>query len=332
MADDQTGLGFEDGPDDARVGRAVALHAGEGLHHAAALHFMVVLADQVFLAANVQAAEHGLEEFRLIHSAVFDAGVGMHGRFPYGVELVLGHAVVHEFHVQMGHELAVVGHMEDAVVGEFAERGSFHIHALGKGEEFVERRRRHGEGHALLRFGKQDFPRAQAVVFEGRAGQIDAAAVGVFRHFADGGGQAARAVVGNGVVQAEIPGAHDEVVHLALGDRVADLYGGGGRAFVQLFRREGRAVDAVLADTAAGHDDDVADLRFLLIALARLAVRGGLAGGHFGGDQADGAAIDQRLAEVALVEHDGAVDGGDAGLVAAVFHAFAHAFEDAAGM
>ena len=106
----------------------------------------------------------------------------------------------------------------------------------------------------------------------------------------------------------------------------------GGRAFVQLFRREGRAVDAVLADTAAGHDDDVADLRFLLIALARLAVRGGLAGGHFGGDQADGAAIDQRLAEVALVEHDGAVDGGDAGLVAAVFHAFAHAFEDAAGM
>ena len=130
----------------------------------------------------------------------------------------------------------------------------------------------------------------------------------------------------------EIPGAHDEVVHLALGDRVADLYGGGGRAFVQLFRREGRAVDAVLADTAAGHDDDVADLRFLLIALARLAVRGGLAGGHFGGDQADGAAIDQRLAEVALVEHDGAVDGGDAGLVAAVFHAFAHAFEDAAGM
>lgn len=53
----------------------VALHAGEGLHHAAALHFMVVLADQVFLAANVQAAEHGLEEFRLIHAAVFDAGV-----------------------------------------------------------------------------------------------------------------------------------------------------------------------------------------------------------------------------------------------------------------
>ena len=98
---------------------------------------------------------------------------------------------------------------------------------------------------------------------------------------------------------------------------------------MQLFRREGRAVDAVLADTAAGHDDDVADLRFLLIALA---VRGGLAGRHFGGDQADGAAIDQRLAEVALVEHDGAVDGGDAGLVAAVFHAFAHAFEDAAGM
>ena len=31
------------------------------------------------LAANVQAAEHGLEEFRLIHAAVFDAGVGVHG-------------------------------------------------------------------------------------------------------------------------------------------------------------------------------------------------------------------------------------------------------------
>lgn len=57
-----------------------------------------------------------------------------------------------------------------------------------------------------------------------------------------------------------------------------------------------------------------------------------LLAGTSAGDQADGAAIDQRLAEVALVEHDGAVDGGDAGLVAAVFHAFAHAFEDAAGM
>ena len=91
-----------------------------------------------------------------------------------------------------------------------------------------------------------------------------------------------------------------------------------GRALVQLLGGEGRAVDAVRADAAAGHDDDVAGQGALLV--------GGLA--RYGdGHGAYGAAVDQRFAEVALVKDDGPVHRGDAGLVAAVLHALAHALE-----
>ena len=44
------------------------------------------------------------------------------------------------------------------------------------------------------------------------------------------------------------------------------------------------------------------------------------------GDQADGAAEDQRIAEIALVETDGPVDGRNAHAIAVVAHAGHHAF------
>jgi hypothetical protein len=84
---------------------------------------------------------------------------------------------------------------------------------------------------------------------------------------------------------------------LALGDGVADLHGRGRGFLVQLLGGEGRAVDAVLADAAAGHDDAVAG-QGLLALVAGLAADGG-------GHGADGAAEDQRLAEEAFVEDDG---------------------------
>jgi hypothetical protein len=119
----------------------------------------------------------------------------------------------------------------------------------------------------------------------------------------------------------QIAGAHQEVVHLALGDGVADLHGRGRGALVQLLGGEGRAVDAVLADAPAGHDDAVAGQGLFFVAGAS---------GDLGRHGADRAAEDQGLAQEAFVKDDGPVDRGDAGLVAAVLHALAHAFEDPA--
>ena len=70
---------------------------------------------------------------------------------------------------------------------------------------------------------------------------------------------------------------------------------------------EGGAVDAVAAGPPADGHDQVARLRMLERLVAR--------------DQADVAAVDQRIAEVAAVEVDGAVDRGDAHAVAVVAHA-----------
>ena len=52
----------------------------------------------------------------------------------------------------------------------------------------------------------------------------------------------------------------------------------------------------------------------------------------FSRNHADSAAVHQRFAQKALVKNQRAVDRGNAGLVAAVFHAFTHAFQHAAGV
>ena len=92
---------------------------------------------------------------------------------------------------------------------------------------------------------------------------------------------------------------------------------------MQFLGGKGRPVDAVLADAPARHDDDVPGQGPFLIAWLPV---------QAAGQQPDGAAVYQRLAEKPLVEHDGAVHRGHAGLVAAVFHSLAHALHDAAGM
>ncbi len=92
---------------------------------------------------------------------------------------------------------------------------------------------------------------------------------------------------------------------------------------MQFLGRESRAVDAVRADPAAGHNDHVTgQSAFFVRRLTRDL--------HWHG--ADGAAVNQWLAEIALVKHDGTVDRGNAGLVAAMLHTFAHTFEYTARM
>ena len=75
----------------------------------------------------------------------------------------------------------------------------------------------------------------------------------------------------------------------------------------QFGRAERGAVNAVAAGAAADGHDQVAGLRLLERLVAR--------------DQADVAAVDQRVAQVARVEVDRAVDGGNAHPVAVVAHA-----------
>src|SRR6185369_7077355 len=144
-------------------------------------------------------------------------------------------------------------------------------------------------------------------------GQVHPAAAALSGHFADGGGEPAGAVIGDEPVQPLVACPYEEVEHPFLGDRIADLDGRDRRVLVQLFGGEGGAVDAVLADPSAGHDDQVA--RFDRLLVPRLAVQ-------LGRHDSGGTAEDQRFAAETLVADDGAVDGRNPALVAAMFHPF----------
>ena len=78
-------------------------------------------------------------------------------------------------------------------------------------------------------------------------------------------------------------------------------------------------MDAVLADPAPGHDDQIP--WFNRFFMAGLAV-------HDSRHEPGRTAEDQRFAAEALVKDDGAVDGRNAAFVAAMLHPFNHPFED----
>ena len=230
MADDQARVRFQQGAQHAGVRRAVAQRAHQGLDDAAAAHFVVILADDVFLGTDVQPPQHAPQKLALaprVKPRAFHADVRHVRGFPHGFQLHLGHAVVHELHGQGGHHPVAVAGLEETGSGEMPQSRGLHIHARGqihKGRQLV---RRHGQGHALLRFGKQNLPGPQTVVFQRGPGDVQHAAARIFGHFTHRGGQAARAVVRNGVVQAKVARAQNKIVHLALGNGVADLHGRG---------------------------------------------------------------------------------------------------------
>nr|GFC68545.1 hypothetical protein [Tanacetum cinerariifolium] len=110
--------------------------------------------------------------------------------------------------------------------------------------------------------------------------------------------EAARAVVGAAPNEAA-PGGEDEKLNAA----------------------ERRAVDAVLAHPATGHDDAVAGQNdFLPAVFARKLHR------HHGA----GAAVHERFAAVAVIKNDGPVHGRHARLVATVLNTLAHTLKNAA--
>ncbi len=83
-------------------------------------------------------------------------------------------------------------------------------------------------------------------------------------------------------------------------------------------RRKRRAVDAVAAGAPAHDDNRVANFRFLLDLVSR--------------DDADAPGEDQRVADVLVVEVDGAVDRRDAHAVPVIAHPGDNLLEDALGV
>ncbi len=96
---------------------------------------MVVLTDNIFLAANIEAAQHFEKEICLVvgighchfvlHSVLLFA-------FPNSFQLHLRQAVMHEIHRQIRYRLVAVKDLEEAAVGKFAKAGCFHIHVFSQ--------------------------------------------------------------------------------------------------------------------------------------------------------------------------------------------------------
>ena len=179
------------------------------------------------------------------------------------------------------------------------------------------------ERHALLRFGDENFPRAQTGVFERDALQIDDRAARNLGEFADRRREAARAVIRAAFHQSGAAGAFQKIRQQLLRDWAADLHGGLRRMLVNFHRRKRRAVNAVLADAPARHDNPVARVNRLFPRIAPLILRG---------HDAARPAIHERLAGVAVIKNNRAVDRRNARFVAAVLNPFAHAVKNAFGV
>src|SRR5215831_12430095 len=124
---------------------------------------------------------------------------------------------------------------------------------------------RNGEHHALLRFGEPDFPGGQPLVFERRVCQFNLCSC-PGSHLANGRGEAARATVGDGVVEVEVTRLDDGVRDFFLGNGCADLYCASGLRIdlaAHLTRGKGRAVDAIAPGAATEHNDVVARLHLV---------------------------------------------------------------------
>ena len=310
------------GEEHGRVGGHVAADADEGLNDAEALDLVVVGAALLLDGAQVEAGEQ-VGECHVGRWGGIEVGIGRRRGLPHGLQAHRGEAAVHEAEIDARDGLLAVSDVELAAIIELTEHGGLDLAALGEGQKCLDAVGRHGEGHALLGLGDEDLPGGEALILEGAEGEIELGAARGFGHLADARAEAAGAVVGDAGVEPKVAGLEEHVGHLLLGEGVADLHRLRGALGAQLLAREGGAVDAVLADAAAGHHYEVAGVGLLEL--------GGLAA-DLPGQDAEGAAVDERLAEVALVENLPAPGVGDAALIAAVDDALVHAVADAPGV
>ncbi len=194
-------------------------------------------------------------------------------------------------HREVGHLFVVVFKFEPAGPAEAADHRGFDPFGPAELGKRVPIGGRHGQDHSFLGFGNPNLGIRQAGVFERGPVEPDFGSR-FLAHLADGAGESAGPAVGDGVNRA--PGRAPCSKHVEqhfFGDGVADLHGAARQRFAlagQFGRGKRRAVNAVAAGAAADGHDQIAGLHSFF--------------GLVGRDQADVAAVDQRIAQIAAVE------------------------------
>ncbi len=110
---------------------------------------MIVLADDGFLAANVEPGEHPLQGFREV-PVQWQYGLLKAFGFPSGIEPHLGKSGMQKIHIQIPNGPSPVEHMEFPRVGEGSQNRGLYIHLLGQLEKGFDLRWGHGQGHSFL--------------------------------------------------------------------------------------------------------------------------------------------------------------------------------------
>ncbi len=135
VGNNNTCLIFQHGAEHSGVRRCVLIFSHKRFNNTAAAYFMVVLADNIFLTANIEAAQHFQKEIRLI------VGVGhchlvLHSvllfALPHSFQLHLRQTVMHEIHRQISNGLVPVKNLEIAAVRKFSKGCCFHVHMFCK--------------------------------------------------------------------------------------------------------------------------------------------------------------------------------------------------------
>ncbi len=294
----------------------MVVHAGQRLDGGAALHLVVIAADQVLFAADVRVRQQAQQRVAQVFVGRRLPGRRVR-RLPDGAQAAARDAVVQERHADIAHQGVAV--VQAQPPGGFKSADAHRLDVLPGADRLHARPvgRGHGQHHAFLGLAQPDFPGAQAGILQRHVGKLHARAH-VLAHLAHRRRQAARAAVGDGAVQALVAGAQHSFLCLLLVDRVADLHrAAGDRAgrLVKLHAGEGRAAQAVAPGASADHHDQVAGPRAGAVAAAR--------------QNPQAAAEHQRVRGVAGVIEHGPVDGGDAHLIAVVLDAGGHASRDA---
>ena len=175
VRDDDSFERVEQWPDHRGVAWAVVEDAGHRFDHASPLHFVVILADDRLLAADIESGEHPLERSAQIRR-FGKIRFGVRRGTPAGPEIHLREALMQEIHADIGDGLSSVADVEPPGIGVAAENGGLHVHPAGEGEEFFYRFRRHGQGHPLLGFRDENLPWIQSRILQRRPVQIQFAA------------------------------------------------------------------------------------------------------------------------------------------------------------
>ena len=306
-----------------------------GLIDAAALHLVVVLPNHPFLRADGVGCARIARRVSFCGSGILESATAeVHAERSVRLEKLRvaacnctsrcfthhdrGPPFVQELHVEVGDRVPLVAELQppgrlECRPAPRPPRPRLSQRRFNSGH-FVGRHRQH---HALLRLADPDLGVAQPLVLQRRGFEVHGRAE-IRAHLADGGTEPAGAAVGDRREQAAVAGLQDHVLHLLLGDGVADLHRPAADRFrfVREFEAgERRAVNAVAAGPAADRDDQVAGLHLL----ERLVRR----------DDADRAAEDERVRQIAIVEEDRAVDRGNAHAVAVIAHPGDDALHDA---